>query len=448
MKLEKFVGFLIVLVIMIIIVIIAVTLRISNNEDEISDVNSSEGDEGEVISYEEQEVERLTDFIKFFTISNCVDQYVEKLNINNSSYYGYDENNEYTIVVSDEEINEYIYSFLSADFIEDNNIEISNIRDFVDVYEQKVIFTPLQMNVYIQETIEKYVVYGFLVDLNMNFIEDVYIGVNLDVTNNTFSIEPILDENVTDIDQIEIINENEEIEENEFNIYEDVQINYEYLCKEYLQTYKKLILAMPELAYEYLDDEYRETRFGSYEDFTEYITENYDNLYTLTLSEYDVETYDNYKEYICKDAKGNMYIFIETDEIMNFVAQLDDYTIETADFIEAYNSATDEEKVQTNIDKFFKMINTKDYVSAYKLLNDTFKENNFATIDEFKEYVQNNFFENTTITTVNELTESGTYYICTVTTTNTSDTSETMEETFIVSLGEDTDFEMSFTIKE
>ena len=39
----------------------------------------------------------------------------------------------------------------------------------------------------------------------------------------------------------------------------------------YLEHFKRILLAKPELAYEYLDEEYKNERFGSYEYFNNYV---------------------------------------------------------------------------------------------------------------------------------------------------------------------------------
>ena len=448
MKMQRLIGIFIVIMIIIIIVISVIILNmgVSTQEtEELTEIEEGSGSEEEY-DYENETVEKVTSSLNFYTVSDCIDTYIERLNINSSEYDYYDEE---TTQLSEEEINQCIYNLLSEEYIEQNEITIDNLREKVEVFEENMIYTSLKMNVLTQDTIEEYVVYGFLTDSSLNFIKEIYFDVKVDVVNYTFSIEPISSDDYSDIDEIEIINDNQEIEENDVNAVSSVTINNEYICRKYLQTYRKIILAWPELAYEYLDDEYKELRFGSYENFTEYITDNYDNLCDLTLSKYEAEAYDEYTQYTCEDTNKNIYTFTENEAIMDFTVQLDDYTIPTDEFIELYNSATDEEKVQTDIEMFFKMINTKDYNAAYEILNNTFKESNFATVDEFKEYAQNNFFDNTTITTVNELTESGGYYVCTITTSSgSSSAAESGEETFIVSLGEGTDFEMSFTVKE
>ena len=100
------------------------------------------------------------------------------------------------------------------------------------------------------------------------------------------------------------------------------------------------------------------------------------------------------------------------------------------------------------ITKFFKMINTKDYESAYNLLNNDFRNSNFGTLDNFINYVKNNFYSNTIITDIVEVKEEGMYYVCTLNTaSDDSDSANKVKETFVVLLKEGTDFELSFTIK-
>ena len=67
---------------------------------------------------------------------------------------------------------------------------------------------------------------------------------------------------------------------------------------------------------------------------------------------------------------------------------LDSYTIENETFNEQYAKATNQQKVAANINKFFEMINAKDYTSAYKVLDTEFKNNYFKTEKEFENYIE------------------------------------------------------------
>ena len=444
---KKILKKIIILTIIIIIIIVGLLIYIKQQNNNNSELETSEVDEHEDTTFDYMVTE---DYVEFYTMSDCVSTYIDMLNVKRYSYYGYDSDGNYTIVVSDEEINENIYNLLSEEYIENNEITIDNLRDKIEVFDRIVNFTPLNMMVSVEENTEKYLIYGILTDTEINLVNEIYIFVNWDVSNNTFSIEPIDGQEYSSIEDIEIINKNKSIAENDLNSVISAEVTYEYMANQYFETYQKLMLTLPEVAYKYLDEEYSKLRFETYDAFIEYIEEQEETIKNTILNKYEVNEENGEENIIITtvDLNSNVYTF-EISAIMDFVVQLDDYTIPTDEFIELYDSATDEEKVQTNIATFFKMINTKDYNAAYEILNDTFKANNFATVDEFREYAQNNFFDNTTITTVNELTESGGYYVCTITTSSgSSSAAEFGEETFIVSLGEDTDFEMSFTVKE
>ena len=432
-------------IILIILLIIGISIVIKYMERNSRKMEEEVGDPGIVIDYEKETTKEVTDFVKFYTVSNCVNAYLDRLNVNNSSYYGTDENNNYTIIFSNEEINGYICDLLSQNYIEENQISVDNLRDKIEILEEQVIFTPLEMNVLMQDIIEKYVVHGFLTDLENNFIKEIYVSVNLDISNHTFSIEPIENSKYENIDAIEIINDNQPIEKNSLNVVTDAKVNYEFLCKEHLNSYKKMILALPELAYEHLDDEYKQERFGSYEKFTEYITENYNNLFSLTLSEYQVNTYDGYREYVCVDTKGNYYLFKEAS-IMEYKVQLDTYTIKSETYIENYNTLKDPEKASVNVDIFIQMINTKDYHHAYEVLAEGFKNNYFPTEEDFKNYMKENFYDYNVLK-INTSTNEGIVYIFKSTLTNGGNTeTENQNKTFNVLLGEGTDFTISFNV--
>ena len=89
--------------------IIGITIVIKYLQDNPEVILEQKGEAGEIIDYENQEVQKVTDFGKFYTVINCVNTYIDKININNSSYYGTDENDNYTIIVSKENINKNIY---------------------------------------------------------------------------------------------------------------------------------------------------------------------------------------------------------------------------------------------------------------------------------------------------------------------------------------------------
>mgnify|MGYP004507802081 CR=1 FL=1 len=433
-------------IIVFIILIIGITIVIKYLQDNPEVILEQKGEAGEIIDYENQEVQKVTDFGKFYTVINCVNTYIDKININNSSYYGTDENDNYTIIVSNENINKNIYDLLSKDYINDKGITIENLKNKTDTIEQKAIFVPLKMNVIINNVIEKYVVYGFTTDINSNFIKEMYLYINLDITNKTFSIEPIENKEIKSIDEIEIINNNKSIEKNDNNNVVEAKINNEYLCQRYMDYYKKILLASPKLAYKYLDNDYKEKRFGDYETFKKYLQDNKEKIVGINLKEYLVEYYDEYSEYVCKDKYDNLYIFDEKG-ILDYTIKLDTYTIPTEKFKETYEKAEDYKKVQMNIDKFFQMINRQDYTNAYNCLAQSYRNNYFKTEEDFIKYAKNNFFTYNKISfQKNEQKGEGLYVFKVRLEDITGQSTEKKETTVIMQLYDNFEFEMSFGV--
>lgn len=439
--LKKIIIAIIILTILLAIVLLVVLKANSKNDDGFI----QSGDAGLNIDYNNQEVTKVTDKTRFYTIVNCVNIYLDAINMNNTRYYGRNENNENVLIFSQEEINSNICDLLSSKYMEQKEINISNVKDHIYTLEQDVLFVPVKMNVLLAENIEKYVVYGFITDTQNNFIKEIYMFINFDVSNKTFSVEPIENSDYDNIDSIEVLNDNMRIEKNDNNIVVDAKVNYEFICKEYIQAYKKMALSYPELAYEYLNKEYREKRFGDFEAFKNYIENNKQEIQTLTLAKYQANEKNGYEEYVCIDTNGRYYIFDET-EPMEYKMILDLHTIDLQEFTEKYNQGNNQTKVGMNIEKFFDAINTEDYIYAYNVLADSFKTNYYNTEEEFENYINNNLFDNN-YTTYDQYTEEGSTYLYEITVKDKTNETSTKKMTIVMQLKEKTDFVMSFSIE-
>lgn len=438
---KKIIMSIIVILVILIIVILGVIKYLQNNPDTTLEQN---GDIGEIVDYENQEIQKVTDFVKFYTVVNCVNTYIDRMDIKNSSYYGRDDNNNYAIIVSNEDINKNIYDLLDEKYVNDKEITIENLRNKTETCEEKLIFVPLKMNVIINNVIEKYAVYGFLTDINSKFIKEIYLYVNFDISNKTFSIEPIENKEIKSIDDVEIINDNKAIEKNDNNMVVEAKISTEYLCQKYMEYYKRILLSSTGLAYKYLDNDYKEKRFGDYETFKKYVQDNKEKIIGINLKEFFVEYYEGYSEYVCKDKYDNLYIFDEKG-ILDYTLKLDTYTIPTEKFKETYEEAEDYKKVQMNIDKFFQMINRQDYKNAYNCLAESFKNNYFKSEDEFTQYAKNKFFTYNKITFQSYEQKGNKLYIFKIKLEDiTGENTDKKEIQVIMQLNEDLNFEMAF----
>ena len=314
-------GIVIFLVILIIAIIIILGVLNMKKEDPRVNEQGIVGNEGEVIDYDTVEVKQVDDNTKFYTVRNCISQYLDVININNSRYY--DAQNQK--IVTDEELNTEVYNLLDKEYIEKNNITKDNVFDYVDKVEEKLSCTPLEMNYIESPTIERYGIHAMLQDINNNYIKDIYLIVNLDFKNKTFSIEPLGD-NYKDLSEVTLVKKEGNIEENDQNSYIEQKINNEYISNQYFSLYRRNILTNPEFVYEHMSSDYSEKRFGTIDDFKKYVSDNLSDIQTIQFKQYLVNTYGEYIEYVAKDQYGNLYIFKEKNP-MDFELELDDYTL-------------------------------------------------------------------------------------------------------------------------
>lgn len=440
---KKILSVMIILVISIIFIILMIFYLNRENFGNIT-LNGSNGDEGEIIEIT-NEIENVDNNTDFEIVENCIQQYYDMNNNNNSNFFGYGEEGEYEKIFSDEEINQMRLDLLSKEYINKNNINLNNINQYIKTTDEKSIVIALKMKKIIGSNSDKYLVQGITVNLDYELVSEFYTFINLDINNMTFSVEPIID-NFGNIDDIEIKNENESINANDYNQYTKMVLGYEEIAKEYFTKYKMITLSSPKLMYEFLDGDYKEKRFGNLSGFEKYIYENKDEIAKIKIEEFLVNNNENSVEYVCKDQFENLYIFEETSP-MNFTLKLDTYTITTDKFKDTYKTASDAEKVHMNIDKFIQMINRQDYRTSYNYISEGFKNNYFSNQNEFEQFLKDKFFLYNEIK-INKLEQQSDLYICNIEITDLTKQNEEIKNiSIIMKLNEETDFEMSFIIE-
>ena len=133
---------------------------------------------------------------------------------------------------------------------------------------------------------------------------------------------------------------------------------------------------------------------------------------------------------------------------MQYEVFLDDYTIMSEEQLQYYNKLDEFDKSKYNMSKFIKMVNTKDYKAIYNVLNETFRNNNFKSVDDLKQYIQNNMYELNDIEIDEYDDETYEYYVFNCIITNMRNANESKSMTIIIDQGEGTDFTMSFSFEE
>ena len=437
-KIKILIISIIILIFIIGILFLALNKKEKNNSDNTSVLNGNV----EVVSERSEDERSEITTSNYYMIQKCISQYLGFVNKNNSAYFRVNENGENVKSVSDDYIKGRIYDILSESYINKNKITKNNVYSYVDNISEKVNFSMLDAKVVKNNKLNQYIVYGFIQTTENKFIENRYYIINIDENNNIFSIEPIL-KKYNNMEEISV--EDTKIEKNENNSIPTIKENSETQCKNYLMEFKRIMLSNPEIAYEYLDKQYREKRFGNITEFKKYVNNNKDEIKSIAVLEYMVNVYDNYTEFVCKDKYGRIYTF-NAETPLKYTVKLDTYTNISEKFKNEYDLAEMQKKIQMNIDKWIQMLNNRDYFSAYKFLDETFRNNNFGSQENFEKYMRENYSLYYAVT-YNEYKEENGISIMSITLKDILNKNTTTKDLkIIMKLNDDYDFVMSFEI--
>ena len=165
----------------------------------------------------------------------------------------------------------------------------------------------------------------------------------------------------------------------------------------------------------------------------------------MKLAQYQQTQEDGYTQYILVDQNGKYYIVNET-AVMQYTTMLDTYTADLPQFIERYNSSNDAEKAGLNLQKVVDALNNNDYEYVYNKLDETFKTNNFKTLENFEQYIQNNLYTSANVEFSNYQNSGELHMFDATFTDKNNENSNAITKTFIVKLLDGTDFVMSFNV--
>lgn len=236
----------------------------------------------------------------------------------------------------------------------------------------------------------KYYTKGTLTIADGNFTsseQSITMIMYVDCENETYKLQNI---SIEEFDNKLELNEDERanIIQNNYNEYEYEYINNMKRAELYIEDYKFNIRNYIEKAYDLLDEEYRNKRFGSIEEFVYYVSEKYSKLTEIKVLTCErQEDEDENVFYVVTDQFGNTFNII-INKFNDYKIRLDEYTLAVH-----YKNIDFSSKVENYTREFILMINTADYTNAYNLLEPNFKNKNFPTKQEFIDYLKENFFE-------------------------------------------------------
>ena len=444
---------LILIIILLLILLILLSLLIGFR---INQLSSGEEDNNDISTNNEinnniQEEEDLTrDYNLFYTVESCLQTYETYLHLDYEEQVN--ELNQPSMsdilgVNSIESKANVVLNILDTEYINRNGLNSSNIFDILGNSTNEVEVSLKEMNLLeSSNSVNAYRVRTEVKDVNTQEVTNEFFIIKLDNTNTTFSIYPMNNNDYQNINEINMLGTLENIEKNTNNYYVEMEYNESQVATRYFQEYKELMLNNTQEAYNKLDNAYKEAKFGTIEEFTQYVNERTAEIQGTQIMQYQAEKLDGYTQYVCRKTDGTYWVIHETSP-NNYTVILDTYTLDLPEFIETYSTSTDAEKVSLNIQKVFEAINDGDYRYAYNKLDETFRNNTFGNIENFRTYVNENFYDENEVEYL-EFAEEGDTYIYSAKIKNAQEeNSEGREITLIMRLLEGTDFVMSFNME-
>ena len=445
---SKIKNIIIILVTILVMAIIAlvIVLGIGNRNEE----NIPMGNEVETSKQEQTQgltpVESREDY---YIVKDNIGKYYSYYSIlfNAGNYYATED----TQIISQAEKDnaQILYNMLDAEYITAKGITADNLKTNLTEIGQVTAYINNMYVIPETDNIDVYVVSGELKETVNATGTDFELIVKLDKTNKTFSVMP--QEYVTELygniveGQSLDINVEQSIAINANNTYTEREITEETYLKDLFAEIRNELLNDYEEAYNHLDEEYRTQKFATLEDFNNFASEKAEEYRTMALAQYQVTEEDGYTQYLLVDQNGKYYIANET-AVMKYTTLLDTYTVDLPQFTESYNSANDSRKAGLNLQKVVDAINNNDYEYVYNKLDETFRANNFPTLESFEQYIQNNLYTSANVEFSN-YKNSGELHIFDATFTDkNNESSNAITKTFIVKLLEGTDFVMSFNV--
>ena len=430
----KWFIFCIVLIILIILIILILLLR---NQDNRSVVDNIVYNGEELIPEKDSNgYIDVSNFNVFYSIMNAVNKYVENIKYNDN----YNINDE---SVGEKNLNK-IYALLDKNYINNNKINFNNIKNYIYDMNENTKLIPIQMKVKYGENINIYILKAYLI---RERIEEKYFIIRVDTKNQTFSIE-FINEDVNSIEQLNVYENNNEIQKNNYNSFSIEMMTVGRMMQCYLEHYRDLSINYPEIVYnEYLDEDYKNKRFGTLENYKKYINDNIEELQNIDAKDYLVETDDNnINYYVCLDQYNNTYIF-NILSVYQYKIKLDDYTLTSNKFIQTYNSSNNQKKVMMNVNKLINMLNSRDYNTAYELLDENFRSEKFGGEENFEEYIKRNFPSHYKIKYESYEQTGNNVFVQKITLLDIIDNTDYLSFSIIMVLKNESDFSISFGLE-
>lgn len=253
--------------------------------------------------------------------------------------------------------------------------------------------------------------------LKSNNLQNISMIIKIDKKELAFEIYPFeflrnyglqnLKEN--DYINIDIIKLGD-IKRTEYNNYNIDQISKDDLTcvNEIFNKYKFDLNYDIEHLYGIIENEYKDSKFSSYNEFINYLN-NHKDYFEDNMVKYQTINANNYTEYVALGEKNNHYYFYMYS-LTNFKVLFDNYTVSLPQYSQAYQSSFPTVQAKYCIDRVRKAINDKNYEFIYKRLNSVQKNNYYPNYEDFVKFIKENFYDENTFEYEEYLIVSDTVY--------------------------------------
>lgn len=389
-------------------------------------------------------IEEITDESEVFMIQNCIEEYYKAIK--------YQEK-------------DVVINLLDKNYIKNNDITIENVLNKLDNLESG--FEGFRVKKLNKKEVTlgndyEYYVYGEFIEKEYKSVYPVYIVLKLDYEHYTFSIIPQQPAKIDEEMYFEKIEEekrkltgeekviseqvSQPIKKNENNDFFSNQVEEKQILGFYVEDFIETAVYTPEVAYDLLDQEYKENRFKDLDDFKKYIKNKESEMLNYAITEYSVEEKEGYRQFIIKDTENNYYIFKVTD-LMKYTVVLDYYTVDIEEIVKKYDEGNERVKCDINIQKVAAAIRDKNYEYIYSKLAEGFKENYYKTYEEFEKYMTEKFVGNLDVQMGRFRNEGNTFIYDILFQGSRASSNKKIEMQVIMQLKDDRDYIMSFNIK-
>lgn len=439
----------IIISIIVIVLIIAILVILNLNSSELGQTDDVIDNAEESVDVEENNL-LVQDNNTFYSIEKNLQNYYLYIKVQNK---------------------QAVYEMTSQIYIEEHSLTQENILEqFPQIVDDNYEFKLKELYLNDSNIYPIYYASGELLQNDQK--EKYYFVIYVDQSTASLEIEPITEEQYIEKVQSEQQNEERKIERKQYNQLNQVTVTTEEIAKKYFQDYIYNAVHDVQMAYSSLNEEYQKAKYPTLQQYQQLLQTKQDELVSMDiysikqrddfatedeyiqyianlqqkgLTQYSVTEYEDYTEYVGIDDYNNYYIFQVTSP-MQYKIILDTYTIDLPIFTERYANSTEEEKVTLNIQRVFEAINQQDYSYVYNKLDETFKQNNFSTLESFENYAKENFFMQNQVT-IGKLEKQNDIYMYEITIRNAiEENSSEITKTIVMQLKEGTDFVMSFSI--